>query len=91
MEKGMHIVVRGLVQGVGYRWFAAQRAEALALRGSVGNRVDGTVDVVVAGTEESLEAFLRALKAGPRSARVTGLSVEDIPPGSIVSGEFIIR
>lgn len=87
----MHIIVRGLVQGVGYRWFAARRAESLGLRGSAGNLFDGTVDVIAAGGEESLEVFLRELRTGPRSAHVTGLSVEEIAPASIAPGGFVIR
>ena len=87
----MHIVVRGLVQGVGYRWFAAQRAEALGLRGSASNQPDGSVDIVAAGAEEALGSFVRLLRAGPRAAHVTGLSVEEIPPGRVPPGPFTFR
>jgi acylphosphatase len=91
VEKGMHIVVRGLVQGVGYRWFAAQRAEALGLRGSAANQADGSVDIIAAGREDALEAFVRLLGAGPRAAHVTGLNVEEISPGRVPPGSFTIR
>jgi acylphosphatase len=91
VEKAKHIVVRGLVQGVGYRWFAAQRAEALGLRGSAVNQADGSVDIMAAGGEDALEAFVRLLGAGPRAAHVRDLSVEEISPGSIPSGPFTIR
>lgn len=87
----MHIIVRGLVQGVGYRWFAARRAESLGIRGSASNRFDGTVDILAVGEEGALEAFVRELRVGPRSAHVTDLTVEAIIPGSVGHGGFIIR
>jgi acylphosphatase len=91
VEKEKHIIVHGLVQGVGYRWFAARRAESLGIRGSASNRFDGTVDVMAAGEEHALESFVRELRVGPRSAQVTDLSVEEVTPGSIVHRGFIIR
>jgi acylphosphatase len=87
----MHIIVCGLVQGVGYRWFAARRAGSLGIRGSAVNRFDGTVDIMAAGEEDALEAFVRELRVGPRSAQVTDLTAEEIFPGTIGHGGFIIR
>ncbi len=62
--------VRGRVQGVGFRWWTHRRASDLGLRGTVGNRPDGTVEVHVVGDPETLEAFATALEVGPPMARV---------------------
>ena len=62
--------VRGRVQGVGFRWWTHRRASSLGLRGTVGNRSDGTVEVHAAGDPQTLEAFATELAAGPPMARV---------------------
>ena len=76
VEACLHIVVRGLVQGVGYRWYAARKAEGLGLRGYVENLYDGNVEVEAVGDRSLLEEFVRDLKIGPRSAHVTDMTVE---------------
>jgi acylphosphatase len=63
-------VVRGLVQGVGYRYFALKRAEELSLRGFVRNLPDGSVEVVAEGEQELLAEFETKLREGPSFARV---------------------
>lgn len=65
--------VRGRVQGVGFRWWTRARASKLGLRGTVGNRPDGTVEVHVVGDIETLEAFAAELEFGPPMARVEGV------------------
>lgn len=64
------IWVEGGVQRVGYRNFAARRARSLGIRGYVRNLPDGRVEAVAEGSEEAIEAFLNALRRGPRRARV---------------------
>lgn len=59
------IVVRGRVQGVGFRFFVMTRARALGLTGEVWNRRDGAVEMVVYGPEASLFALEEALSQGP--------------------------
>jgi acylphosphatase len=63
-----HVV--GRVQGVGFRYFAAQRARRLGLQGWVRNERDGSVRLVAEGPREALDDLVRALNAGPPSARV---------------------
>jgi acylphosphatase len=87
----VHIIVEGLVQGVGYRWYAAQRAQALGLRGFVRNLYDGTVEVQASGDRSMLEDLIRELKVGPRSARVTNLKIEWGLPGNKPDSQFEIR
>ena len=57
--------IRGRVQGVGFRWWTRGRASDLGLRGTVGNRPDGTVEVHAVGDVDTLEVFA----AGWRSVR----------------------
>lgn len=63
-------MVHGDVQGVGFRYFVQRRAHQLGLRGWVRNNVDGTVELVAEGDRPQLEQLERAVKEGPRAARV---------------------
>ncbi len=66
----VRVIVRGRVQGVFFRAFAAGRARELGVRGYVRNRRDGSVEVVAEGEKKILEELIRQLKAGPPAARV---------------------
>lgn len=70
----LEAVVRGRVQGVGFRFFALREATVLGLDGWVGNQQDGSVRCVAEGPTEALEAFLRELRRGPAGARVDAMS-----------------
>lgn len=71
----VHVIVRGMVQGVGFRMFVEREAKALGLDGWVRNRRDGTVEAVIAGEGAAVERLLEALKAGPPASDVEGLTV----------------
>ncbi len=73
-------VVRGRVQGVGYRYAAQERALGLGLAGYVRNRWDGTVEVVAEGARDRLDLFVRWLHRGPRLAQVTEVELTWEPP-----------
>jgi acylphosphatase len=64
------LVVRGRVQGVGFRYATHVEARRLALRGWVRNRTDGTVEVIAVGDDGALDALQRWAAHGPRGARV---------------------
>jgi acylphosphatase len=66
----LHFLVKGRVQGVGFRWFVHREASELDLKGWVRNTEGGDVEVVVAGTEENLAELRASLKRGPRGSRV---------------------
>jgi acylphosphatase len=80
MEVRSRIVVRGLVQGVGFRWFVHRKAAALGLNGWVQNAADGSVSIEAQGERSLVEELLRDVKVGPRSAQVTDLQVEWLEP-----------
>ena len=72
--------VRGLVQGVSFRWYTRQEADRLGLTGWVRNHEDGTVRLEVQGPPADVDALLEWVRHGPVHARVAGVDVEDRPP-----------
>ena len=72
-----HIVVRGQVQGVGYRAFVEYEAQRRGLRGWVRNRRDGSVEAVFAGPREAVETVIEICRHGPVAARVDALDHRD--------------
>lgn len=75
-DQAMRAVVHGRVQGVGFRWSALREARRLGLRGTVGNRADGSVEVVAEGPAQAMDAFLSWLRRGPPGSRVTDVTVD---------------
>lgn len=65
-----HYLVKGRVQGVGFRWYVHREAAALGLRGWVRNTEDGHVEVVASGEPDELAALRVALDRGSRGSRV---------------------
>jgi acylphosphatase len=63
-------LVRGRVQGVGFRWFVEREAQILGIVGWVRNNPDGSVEVLAMGTPEQLAGLRSRLQEGPRAARV---------------------
>ena len=80
------LAVRGRVQGVGYRYSMVEAAERLGVTGWVRNRADGSVEAIVQGTPEAVEAVIAWARKGPRSAVVQSVEVEDAE-GHFVSFE----
>lgn len=66
----LHFLIRGRVQGVGFRWFVHREASELELRGWVRNTEDGEVEVVAAGDPDDLNELRSSLRKGPRGSRV---------------------
>jgi acylphosphatase len=65
-----HYLVKGRVQGVGFRWFVQREAAEIGLRGWVRNTQEGHVEVVAAGKPEELAELKDALRKGSRGSRV---------------------
>ncbi len=66
----LHAIVRGDVQGVGFRYFVADHARDAGLRGWVRNLSDGSVECVAEGPRGALDDLLGLLRRGPTSAEV---------------------
>jgi acylphosphatase len=75
-----YYLVKGRVQGVGFRWFVHREAAALGLRGWVRNTESGHVEVVAAGNEANLERLQTALTKGSRGSRVDIIERRDLDP-----------
>ena len=65
-----HFLVKGRVQGVGFRWFVHREAAEIGLRGWVKNTDEGHVEVVAAGAPEDIAELREAIRKGSRGSRV---------------------
>lgn len=74
------VTVRGVVQGVSFRWYARQEADRLGLTGWVRNERDGSVRLEVQGPEADVEEFLTWVRLGPVHARVSSVDIEEVEP-----------
>ncbi|MFI5102388.1 MAG: acylphosphatase [Terriglobales bacterium] len=73
-------VVRGRVQGVGFRWFVEREAHILKIAGWVRNNPDGSVEVLAVGTRDQLAGLRSRLQEGPRAARVDDVQESEAEP-----------
>lgn len=69
----VRLILRGRVQGVGFRWWACEEARRLGLDGWVRNLADGSVELLAAGPEAVVAKFVDACRSGPRGARVASI------------------
>jgi len=76
-RKAIHVILRGQVQGVGFRAFVEHQALSRGIGGWVRNRRDGTVEAVFAGDPASVEAMIAVCKNGPRGSRVDDIEQRD--------------
>ena len=73
-------LVRGRVQGVGFRWFVEREAHILQIAGWVRNNSDSTVEVFAQGTSEQLAGLRSRSQEGPRASRVDDVEVSEAEP-----------
>jgi acylphosphatase len=73
-------VVRGRVQGVGFRWFVEREAHVLGISGWVRNNSDGSVEVMAMGSRDQLMGLRSRLQQGPRAARVDDVEEREDKP-----------
>jgi acylphosphatase len=74
----VHFLIRGRVQGVGFRWFVHREAAELGLRGWVRNTETGEVEVVAAGADEDLDELRTLLRQGSRGSRVDAVEEQEL-------------
>jgi acylphosphatase len=70
-----HLLITGIVQGVGYRWSCRRAAQGIGVTGWVRNLPDGRVEAVAQGTREQVEQLIKWCYRGPEEARVSDIAV----------------
>ena len=80
LTQARRFLVRGRVQGVGFRWFVEREAHILQIAGWVRNNPDGTVEVLAMGTRDQLAGLRSRLRDGPQAARVDGVEESESEP-----------
>jgi acylphosphatase len=80
MMVARRFIVRGRVQGVGFRYFAIRAARHLGITGTVRNLPDGTVEVIAEGSIDAIQEFRAELERGPAYGRVTAVDEVELQP-----------
>ena len=73
-------LVRGRVQGVGFRWYVEREAQILGIAGWVRNNYNGDVEVLATGNRAQLAQLRERLRIGPRAARIDGVEEFEAQP-----------
>lgn len=84
-------LMSGMVQGVGFRWFAYRHAQRLGLAGWVRNLPDGRVEVVAKGSEDAVAALEATLREGPRAGYVENVDRREITDEAVRDNAFYIK
>ncbi|MBI3195429.1 MAG: acylphosphatase [Ignavibacteriae bacterium] len=75
MDCSAKIVVKGLVQGVGFRYFVYSKAVKLGIHGYTRNLFNGDVEIEAEGTRGSIEELIKEVKVGPRASHVSDVVI----------------
>jgi acylphosphatase len=86
----LRLVVRGVVQGVGFRWFVREQARAAHVAGWVRNNPDGSVELEAAGVGSALALLRAAVGRGPAGARVEQVIERPATPGAALPFPFTV-
>ena len=87
----LNLRIRGMVQGVGYRYALRSEAARLGLAGWVRNRADGSVEALVRGEAPAVHALIAWASSGPPAARVSGVESSPASPDEGLGAQFAIR
>ena len=79
-------IVKGRVQGVGFRFFAIRAARRLGITGTVRNLPDGNVEAIAEGIPDAVAEFRAELGRGPSYAQVTSVEETELRPGGRYTG-----
>ncbi len=93
-ERYMRAIIRGGVQGVGYRVWTEQQANARGLAGWVRNLGDGSVEAVFAGDADNIAAMAESLLRGPPAAKVSGIEITETDEHALEAtfgARFVVR
>lgn len=74
------IVIRGIVQGIGFRYFTRMMANRFSIYGWVRNCADGSVEIHCEGEESNLQKFLAEIKKGPAGLVIESMEVKEAAP-----------
>jgi acylphosphatase len=74
-QQTVHVIIKGRVQGVGFRYFTERAAAELELAGFVRNRRDGTVEALFCGSPTAVAEMLERCRRGPPGARVAAVRI----------------
>ena len=88
MVTARHLLVHGVVQGVGFRWALAAQADGAGVRGWVRNRPDGTVEAHLEGDPAAVQSVAEWAQVGPRYARVSHVEVHAVADEGAASFEI---
>jgi acylphosphatase len=77
-ENAVKIIISGLVQGVGYRYFIYRRANSLGLTGYARNLPTGQVEIITHGEKGLIDDLVKAARVGPSYASVSDVQLEEI-------------
>jgi len=75
--KNIHIIITGVVTGVGFRWWLKKEAEKRRIYGFVKNRTENEVEAVLLGEDKNVDELIKLVRKGPSSARVENLSIQN--------------
>ena len=85
-KSAVRVIVSGLVQGVGFRYFVHREAAKLGVDGYVRNLAGGQVEAVFCGEKGLIDELVKAVRIGPRHAAVSDVHLEEIPPPAHLTG-----
>jgi len=90
-DRRVHLIIKGRVQGVGFRYFIYTTAINLHLKGWVRNRASGNVEILAQGAHKKINQLIQAARKGPDMAQVLDVDIEwdqkspDLPPFTILN------
>jgi acylphosphatase len=79
-DSAVHMIARGRVQGVGFRFYVREQAARFGVKGWVRNCADGSVEIHAEGKKEILDDFIDIIREGPRFGRVSDLDTDWTDP-----------
>ena len=75
--KSIHIIIVGVVTGVGFRWWLKKEAEKRRIYGFVKNRTENEVEAVLFGHEKDIDDIIKLCRKGPVLSNVKSIKIED--------------